>query len=138
LKSYPRCAEIINTLPVEKISREPLVAQKPSPDVQMQQLLTQIQQMVSTTNSLIKDNQKNVEEMLQQQRLVLEQNALLIQANSSAIGSQQSFANSYERVVVGITGALNAQTALFNKLADRLGGIPTTGEQDDAQQERKE
>jgi hypothetical protein len=124
LKSYPRCAEIINTLPVEKISREPFVAQKPSPDMQMQQLLTRIQQMVSTTNSLIKDNQKNTEEMLQLMRSVLEQNRMLIQADAEARTNQEAVNHSYEQIVMSVTRAMNAQAVLFDKLADRLGVGP--------------
>jgi transcriptional regulator with XRE-family HTH domain len=114
LKKFPKCADQILTLPLEKVTPEPqgaLGSSSSSPAVL--DIYAQMQQLLSITQDLVRDNQKNMDRMLSQQEVLIQ--SLMKMAESSDASAAQN-----RELVSQTSTLLLTAVELIDRLSDRV------------------
>jgi transcriptional regulator with XRE-family HTH domain len=114
LKKFPKCADQILTLPLEKVTPEPqgaLGSSSSSPAVL--DIYAQMQQLISITQDLVRDNQRNMDRMLSQQEVLIQ--SLMKMAESSDASAAQN-----RELVSQTSTLLLTAVELIDRLSDRV------------------
>jgi hypothetical protein len=134
LKKFPKCADQILTLPLEKVTPEPqgaLGSSSSSPAVL--DIYAQMQQLLSITQDLVRDNQKNMDRMLSQQEELIHSHVKMIEHSSATSSQNSALVSQNQDMILKVVG-------FMDRISERLYNPAPSGqgEQNDAQQERKE